>query len=134
MVLSNGEKVPPADMEMAITLDPMVEQTLIVGEGKPYLSAIVVLEPEAWKVEAETQGFDVNDPTLLNNKETQKFMLERIALRLKNFPGYAKVRAVTLLNTPWTIESGTMTPTMKLRRAVILEKNQTFIDAMYEGH
>ncbi len=134
MVLSNGEKIPPADMEMAITLDPLVEQALIVGEGKPYLTAIVVLEPDAWRVEAEAKGFDMNDAELLNCKPVKKCMLERIAVQLNGFPGYAKVHAVTLLNTPWTIESGTMTPTMKLRRAVILEKNQAFISDMYEGH
>jgi len=60
--------------------------------------------------------------------------LERIASCLKHFPGYAKVRAVTLFDKPWTIESGTMTPTMKLRRAVILEQNQDCIVSMYDGH
>lgn len=134
MVLSNGEKIPPADMEMAIALDPLVEQALIIGEGKPYLSAIVVLEPGAWKAEAKAQGFDMDDNALFNSKPAQKFMLECIASRLKNFPGYAKVRAVTLFDEPWTIESGTMTPTMKLRRAIILEKNKDCIAVMYEGH
>lgn len=134
MVMSNGEKVSPADMEMAIGLDPVVEQVLLIGEGKPFLSAIVVLEPEVWKVEAEAQGFDVSDNALLTSKQARKWMLERIATQLKGFPGYAKVRAVTLLNIPWTIESGTMTPTMKLRRAVIIEKNQACIDNMYKGH
>ena len=43
LVLSNGEKVPPMDMEMAICLDPSIDQALVVGEGRPYLSAILVL-------------------------------------------------------------------------------------------
>jgi len=134
IVLSNGEKVPPADMEMAITLDPMVEQALVIGEGKPYLSVIVVLESETWKAEAETQGFDVSDPTVLNSKPVCKWILERIAPQLKNFPGYAKVRAITLLDTPWSIDDGTMTPTMKLRRTIIMEKNKHDIEKMYKGH
>jgi len=121
-------------MEMAITLDPMVEQALIIGEGKPYLSVIVVLESETWKVEAGTQGFDVSDPSVLNSKPVCKWILERIAPQLKNFPGYAKVRAVTLLDTPWNIDDGTMTPTMKLRRTIIMEKNKHDIEKMYKGH
>lgn len=134
IVLSNGEKIPPADMEMAITLDPMVEQALVIGEGKPYLSVIVVLESETWKVEAETQGFDLSDPSVLNSKPVCKWILERIAPQLKDFPGYAKVRAVTLLDTPWNIDDGTMTPTMKLRRTIIMEKNKHDIEKMYKGH
>ncbi len=134
IVLSNGEKIPPADMEMAITLDPMVEQALVIGEGKPYLSVLVVLESETWKTEAEAQGFDVSDPSVLNSKPVCKWILDRIAPQLKDFPGYAKVRAVTLLDTPWSIDDGTMTPTMKLRRTIIIEKNKDGIENMYKGH
>jgi len=134
IVLSNGEKIPPADMEMAITLDPMVEQALVIGEGKPYLSVLVVLESETWKTEAKAQGFDVSDPSVLNSKPVCKWILERIAPQLKEFPGYAKVRAVTLLDTPWSIDDGTMTPTMKLRRTIIMEKNKRDIEKMYKGH
>ena len=132
--MSNGEKVSPADMEMAICLDPLVEQVLLIGEGKPYLSVIVVLEPERWKAEAEAQGFDVQEDSLLSEKRVQQWMLERIAERLKDFPGYAKVRSVCLLTAPWTIAGGTMTPTMKLRREVIIAENLANIERMYEGH
>ena len=50
LVLSNGEKIPPADMELAICLAPEIDQALIIGEGKPYLSAILVLTPEEWRL------------------------------------------------------------------------------------
>lgn len=134
IVLSNGEKVSPADMEMAICLDPLVEQALLIGEGKPYLSVIAVLDPEAWKKEAEAQGFALQDESVFTEKSVQQWMLERIAGRLKDFPGYAKVRSVCLLTEGWTIEGGTMTPTMKLRREMIIAQNQANIDQMYEGH
>lgn len=132
LVLSNGEKVPPADMEMAITLDPMFEQALVVGEGKPYLTAIVVLDPEVWSKEASNRGFDLNDKEILSRKAVQRFFLDRIKERLKGFPGYANVKAVTALKNQWTIEEGTMTPTLKLKRQVILERNQEAIRRMYE--
>src|SRR5207244_4262100 len=44
IVLGNGEKVPPTDMELAILLDPLIEQVMVVGEGRPYLGALVVLD------------------------------------------------------------------------------------------
>ena len=134
IVLSNGEKVPPVDMEIAIALDPVVEQVLVLGEGKPFLSAIVVLDPEVWKFEAEALGVDAEDASVLSSEPVCKWMLARIATQLKGFPGYAKLRAVTLTTRPWNIEEGTMTPTMKLRRAVIVEKNQECIAGMYKGH
>ena len=134
IVMSNGEKVSPADMEMAICLDPIVEQALVIGEGKPYLSVIMVLEPEAWKLEAEAQGIALQEASGVFEKSVQQWMLERIAERLKNFPGYAKVRSICLSTKAWTIEEGTMTPTMKLRRKMILEQNQANIDQMYKGH
>lgn len=134
IVLSNGEKVSPADIEMAICLDPLIEQALLVGEGKPYLSLIVVLDPDVWKIEAEAQGFAVQKISVLSEKEIQRWMLERIAGRLKDFPGYAKVRAVCVSTAAWTIDDGTMTPTMKLKRNVIMENDQESIEKMYEGH
>ena len=134
IVMSNGEKVSPADMEMAICLDPLVEQALVVGEGKPYLSVIIVLEPEAWKLEAAAQGFTLQEDPVLTEKNVQQWFLERIADRLKDFPGYARIRAVCLLKNAWTIEDGTMTPTMKLRREIIVTQNQANIDRMYAGH
>jgi long-chain acyl-CoA synthetase len=134
LVLSNGEKVPPADIELAISLNPTFEQVLIIGENKPYLSVIITLEHDAWIKEAISQGFDLNDPEYLNSKPVRQFALDQIAENLKGFPGYTTVRAVTLLNELWTIEDGSMTPTMKLRRAVIVERNQEKIDEMYAGH
>ena len=83
---------------------------------------------------AEAQGFDVQDAGVFSEKRVHQWMLERIADRLKNFPGYANVHAVSLLTEPWTIDDGTMTPTMKLRRACIIEQNQAAIEKMYEGH
>ncbi|MEE8379983.1 MAG: AMP-binding protein, partial [Gammaproteobacteria bacterium] len=134
LVLSNGEKVPPADIELAISLNPLFEQVLIIGENKPFLSVIITLEHNAWVKEMNAQGFDINDSELLNSKPVKRFVLDRIAETLTGFPGYTAVRAVTLQNKLWTIEDETMTPTMKLRRAIIIERNQQNIDEMYAGH
>ena len=57
----------------------------------------------------------------------------RIAAQLKAFPGYAQVRRVVAVAEPWTVESGLLTPTMKLKRAPILERFKAQIDALYEG-
>ncbi|MBL1277143.1 MAG: long-chain fatty acid--CoA ligase [Ectothiorhodospiraceae bacterium] len=134
IVLSNGEKIPPADMELAICLDPLIEQALVIGEGKPYLSLIVVLESEAWKTAAEQQGFDIKNESVTDEKAVQCWVLDRVSHQLKDFPGYAKVRAISILTELWSIEDGSMTTTMKLRRNVIIGQSQATIEKMYEGH
>ncbi|WP_455217803.1 AMP-dependent synthetase/ligase [Kaarinaea lacus] len=134
LVLSNGEKVPPADVEIAITMDPLFEQALVVGEGKPFLSAIVVLEQETWEKEAGKNGFDSENNEVFTSKPVQRFFLNRVKQRLKGFPGYASIKAVTILENPWTIEDGAMTPTMKLKRPVILERHQQDIKRMYDKY
>ena len=116
IVLGNGEKVPPVDMELAVQLDPLFEQALIVGEGRPYLSALVVLS-ESQKAKA--------------GPLEDKALLQRIAAQLKDFPGYAQVRRVTALGEPWTIDNGLLTSTMKPRRPQILEKYKGEVEAMY---
>jgi len=132
LVLSNGEKVPPADMEAAITLDPWFDQALVVGEGKPYLSALVVLNPESWVGIAKEHGLDPFDPAALEDGRLRKTLAGRIAELLRDFPGYAKIRRVTPLLEPWTIENGMLTPTLKIKRAVVTENYADAIEGMYE--
>jgi len=131
LVLSNGEKVPPVDMESAICLDPLFDQAVVIGEGKPYLSALIVLNPEHWVGVAKGLGLDPFDAMGLANDKLQSQMLSRIRDQLHAFPGYAKIRRVTLLLDPWTVDDGLLTPTLKARRVKVLEKFQQEVEAMY---
>lgn len=126
IVMANGEKVPPADMEMCIAMDALFEQVLIVGEGKPYLCAMVVLNPE----NAQTLGLD---PANLSEQQEQE-LLRRMNNHLDNFPGYAKIIRMAVIPEPWNVENGLMTPTLKLRRSKILQQYEGKFDAMYVGH
>jgi long-chain acyl-CoA synthetase len=134
IVLSNGEKVPPNDMEMAISLDPIFEQVLVLGEGKPYLSALLVLSSDhltmlcgKLNIDADDSGISRNDTLLTNLKTT-------VGKLLHDFPGYAQVKNISICSDPWSVENGLMTPTLKLKRMRILEKYQTKVDKLYEGH
>ncbi len=131
LVLSNGEKIPPSDMEMAIALDPLVEQVMVVGEGKPYLGALVVLNPDLWNGIAAEYDLDSSDSKSLQNERLQNELLKRIRAQLKDFPGYAKIRRVALLLEPWTVENDLMTPTMKIKRQKVLAYCSEAVDALY---
>lgn len=134
IVLANGEKVPPADMESAIVLDPLVEQAMVVGEGRPYLAVLLVLNPKEWETFLRQSGFAGDPAALLENSQVKSVVVERIAKRLHHFPGYAKIRCVELQLTPWSVENGLLTPTLKLRRSKILEYFAREIAALYSGH
>ena len=131
IVLSNGEKVPPVDMETAIMRDSLFEQVMLLGEGKPYLSVVAVLSADNWKKVAAEAGLD---PANVRAKPVEDMVLKRIGAQLKEFPGYAQVRRVVLVAEPWTVENGLLTPTLKLKRAKVMEKFNAQIDGMYAGH
>jgi len=134
LVLSNGEKVPPVDMEMAICLHPLFEQAMVIGEGKPFLTAVVVLEPEQWKNLAAELSLDDKEPNNLRNPEVIEKILSLICDCLCDFPGYAQVRRVTLSLEPWTDANFLLTASLKMRRATLLTHFEHEIDKMYEGH
>ena len=134
IVLSNGEKVPPVDMEAAIVRDPLFEQVMLLGEGKPYLSVVAVLSAEEWKKLCAEHRLDAAAPAIVNSKQVEEIALGRIALKLGAFPGYAQVRRAHLTLDAWSVENGFLTPTMKLKRAKVMEKFNAEIDAMYAGH
>jgi long-chain acyl-CoA synthetase len=134
IVLSNGEKVSPADMEMAITMDPLIEQAMVVGEQKPYLSAICIIDPVQWEGYASSMGFDSNNPKVLQDPEVENAMLARVAEQVKMFPGYARILRVHLSFEPWSVENGLLTPTMKLKRAKVIERLAEPVANLYEGH
>ena len=133
IVMGNGEKIPPVDMELAIQLDPLFEQVLVFGEAKPYLAALVVLNDEKWAQEAEARQLDPSFGGPDHDK-AEKLLLARIAAAIRTFPGYAQIRKIAVAPEKWTVDNGLMTPTLKLRRALIVEKYAAVIDSLYKGH
>jgi long-chain acyl-CoA synthetase len=134
IVLSNGEKVPPYDMEAAIAQDALFEQVILLGEGKSYLTVMAVLNPDHWKKLAADSGIDAGAAGALQSEPAEKAILARISAQIREFPGYAQVRRATVTLEPWTVENGLLTPTMKLKRAKVMEKFNAEIDQMYAGH
>ncbi len=134
IVLSNGEKVPPGDMELAIAQDPLFDQVMIYGEARPYLVALVVLNPDSWEQLAHNLQLNPAMDETLHEAPVVAEILQRVKQQLSGFPGYAKVHKVHMLIEPWTIEEGLLTPTLKLKRNKVLSRFSVQINAMYEGH
>ena len=133
IVLSNGEKVPPSDIELAIGSDPIFEQVIVIGEAKPFLTAIITIEENNWKEFAATQSVS-DDESSLKLEKIKMVFLERINKQLAAFPGYAKIIRAHIVLKPWDIDDGLITPTLKLKRTKINEKYAKEIIELYHGH
>jgi long-chain acyl-CoA synthetase len=134
IVMSNGEKLPPADMEGAIMRDRLFDQVVLYGEGHSYLIVLAVLNPEQWNALAQEVGVQANLRESLRDSRVEEVVLKRIADQLREFPGYAKVRRVSMSLEPWSVENGLQTATLKLKRARVFERFQNEITHLYEGH
>ncbi|MFA7096361.1 MAG: long-chain fatty acid--CoA ligase [Gammaproteobacteria bacterium] len=132
LVLSNGEKVPPGDMEAAIAMDPLFEQVMVIGEGKPYLAALLVLNADLWFGLAQDLGLDPFDRANLNNERLHGHIIARLARLLGGFPSYAKIRRAILSLDPWTVDDGLLTPTLKVKRNQVLAHYAAQIERLYE--
>ena len=108
LVLSNGEKLPPQDAELAILRDPVFEQAMLVGEARPFPLLIAV-----------TQETD------------EKVLIQRANDQLASFPRWVRVRRVIATREPWDIASGLLTPTLKLKRPLVAKRFANEIDAAY---
>ena len=134
IVTSTGEKVPPADLEQAIEIDPLFEQSYVIGENRPFISTIIVLNKEEWKKLATTLNLDPNDPESLHATVTRNAVLKRIKAAAKDFPQYALPRNAWLTLDPWTIDNELLTPTLKLKRKALAQKYAPQIQTLYAGH
>jgi len=134
LVTSTGEKIAPVDLESAITTDPVFEQAMVLGEHRPFIAALVVLNQQQWAAHAQALGLNPHKPADLQSPLAREWALARIAERVKSFPAYATPRAVYLTLDPWTVANALLTPTLKPKRLAITTHLDTQIAALYAGH
>lgn len=131
LVLANGEKVPPSDIEATISRNPMFEQVMVVGEGKSFLAALIYPNPELWAEFCKKHSID---PLDTQNEKLQKLLVRLIGQQMTKFPGFAKIRKIHICNEEWTVESGLLTPTMKLKRSHVMAEFANEIKALFANH
>jgi long-chain acyl-CoA synthetase len=131
IVTSTGEKIAPADLEQAITSDPLFEQAYAFGDNRPFITCVVVLSRDGWARLAAELNLPPDAADSLNAVPARQAALERIRALTHGFPHYAQPRAVVLTREPWTPESTLLTPTLKLKRNNLAARFQAEIEALY---
>ena len=131
IVTSTGEKIPPTDMELAIQTDPLFEQVMVVGEARPFITALAVVNEAEWEKFAKEFNVDPTDERMLMRRDIRMAALKRLKKAASRFPQYGIPRNIRLLKEHWTVDNGWLTVTMKLRRPIIREKLRAEIDELY---
>lgn len=131
LVLANGEKVPPSDIEAAIAQNSLFEQVMVLGEGKSFLAALVVLNKKIFHTVCEKNGWLPRD---VSSAKLHEYLIQQIAVQMEDFPGYATIRKVAICESEWTIEDDLLTSTLKIKRPKIMARFEEQITALYAGH
>ena len=134
LVTSSGVKVGAASVEAALVRDPAFAQALVVGEGRPFLVALIVLEPSAWKTLANACAVAADDPAALRSPRVLRRVLQKVNALTESLPAAARVRGVVLTLQTWSMANNLLTPTMKPRRDRLQQRYAAEIDDVYRRH
>jgi long-chain acyl-CoA synthetase len=129
---SGGKYIAPAHIEDLILQLPYVDQVLVIGNERMYVSALIVPEFNELSFLAKKIVADVSvESELLTNQRILKKIEEDLNGVQKDLATHEKIRRFTLLNKPFTIEEGELTPTLKIKRKYVEEKYKDVIELMY---
>lgn len=134
LLLSNGKNVAPQPIESALLAQPFIEQAVVVGEGRHYLTALIV--PDWQQVERLAREGDLahdDRALLLEQRPIRERFDAAIAAVNATLAPFEQIKRYTLLTCDLTEASGDLTPSLKLKRRVIARKFQPQIEAMYTG-
>ncbi|HEV3138194.1 MAG TPA: AMP-dependent synthetase/ligase [Pirellulales bacterium] len=132
IVTAGGKNIAPSYLEGLLTEDPLIAQAVVVGDAKNYLTALIVPNPDGLKAEIARRQIALASPAeALSHPDVYAAYTERIRQRLAGVSHGEQVRKFTLLPRGFTIESGELTPTLKVRRNVVLNNYAAEIRAMY---
>jgi len=129
---SGGKYIAPQVIEGKLKEDPLIEQAMVVGADQKFASALVIPSFSDLKGWCKRNGVpDAPNEELVKNEKVVDLYEGLVKKYNQSFAQWEQVKKITLLPELWTVESGEMTPTMKVKRKVITEKNKELIEGMY---
>ncbi len=131
IVTSGGKNVAPLLLESLLTSDPLIEQALVVGDGRNYLAALIVPDTAKLNAEIAARQISVSEHRVLDEPQVVALFAAVIEQRLARLSHHEQVRKFALLDRSFSIESGELTPKLSLRRKVIEANWADRIEAMY---
>lgn len=129
--LENGKYVVPAPVEEKLQISALIDQVLLYGDNRLYNIALIVPNLDALSKAATEKGSTATGAELLNDPVAKELIQAELDTQKANIKGYEMPKKFALLAEPWTVENGLMTPTMKLKRTVVVDQLKDQIEALY---
>jgi long-chain acyl-CoA synthetase len=132
IITSTGRNVAPQRIESRLKLIPYFENIVVVGDRRSFLSALIVPNMDAMLAWARSQSIAFNDPVdLLARKEIHDLALREIEKKTTDLSDFERIRKIAFLENGFSVDSGELTPTLKLRRSIIENKFRDRINQLY---
>lgn len=133
IVTSGGKKVAPRPIEEALESDPAIVRCVLYGEGHKFLTALIVPDRASLENFARSEKIAfTNYPELLKNPAITKFIGGRIEERTKDLASFEKIKYFHLLENDFTQNAGELTPTLKVKRELVLSRHREILEAFYQ--
>ncbi len=133
IVSSGGKNIAPQPIENILSLSPFIERCIIIGDNREFLTALITPDFEQIKALADNFGIGYSNPTeLISNEKIISAIKQDIDRLQKDLAKYERVRRFKLLTEPFSIENGTLTPKMSIKRHIVERKYSDLIDQMYD--
>lgn len=132
LVSSGGKNISPQPIEAIALKSPFIEQVLVIGDGREYCTALIVPEVtacESWAT-GKNRAYD-SWMELVQSEELHRAIEDDLRQLQKDLPKFERIRRFHVVNEPFTIENGFLTPTLKVRRSIVLEAYSVEIERLY---
>jgi long-chain acyl-CoA synthetase len=131
IITAGGKNITPANLEAEIKQQPLVSQCVVVGDRRPYLVALVTLDPEEAVTYAKEHGLPEDPAQLAQNPDVKAAIEAHVEKINQNFARVEQVKKIAILSHDLSQESGELTPTLKVKRAVVAQKHDDAIEELY---
>ena len=129
---SNGKYIAPQQIESKMTIDRYIDQCVVVANERKFVSALIVPDFQALKVYADQNGISfASHEELCCKPEIVEFLRNRIDTLQQDLSDYERIKHFILLPTPFSVESGELTNTLKVKRNVVYKRYADMIDQLY---
>ena len=131
IITAGGKNITPANLEAEIKQHPLVSQCVVIGDRRPYLVALVTLDPEEAAKFAQEHGLPADPEALASNDQIRAALEAHVEKVNEKFARVEQVKKIEILPHDLSQEGGELTPTMKVKRNVVADKYAGEIDALY---
>uniref|UniRef100_A0A7C4XN00 Long-chain fatty acid--CoA ligase n=1 Tax=candidate division WOR-3 bacterium TaxID=2052148 RepID=A0A7C4XN00_UNCW3 len=131
IVTSGGKKIAPVPIEAKLTANPFIEQAMLCGDKRSYITALIVPDRRALEGYAKKVRLHYDYPALLKSSEIKELLRKEVATVNESLAQFEKIKAFIIIPESFSVENGLLTSTLKLKRNKILTRYWDLIDQMY---